>query len=417
MIKMRKIQFYILLLILMAILFSSCGSAPEKLPINGTESSGISVDTSKSSDIQDIRQYTRDNSKALKIFKNLFSSDTMYTAGRNMFDEQNSFVIDNTLYILTGYQSRIGFFEVNPVTGNLEPICRDPLCQHKTDDCVMNTLCTGATTNGKDVFTSNVNAISKVNLAEGKISLMCSWRASQAMSDYATCDEKYVYFVASTSDTTNEFFRVPVNGGKPEQLSKLDDSIVTFTVSDGYILFRNSVGTLKLATLDFSSTETIAEKTATMTSENGLFFYCDDFGRINEISIDNIEPKIVAENVAHYRGFLCDGLLYYYKTDFKDSKKIYCYDVNSGSTDSIELSDDIILFNTHTRSFDSEKIFFYDDVDNLSFFGKYGDYLLIYMYDKAIHKYEYELPRFFLLKTDGTEIAEIFFEEMPPAYD
>ncbi len=396
----------ILLALSALFLFSSCsGNAPEKLP------GPVGNDESEKSD-----EYIRNSEKAAEIMKKITESGNEFPIGSDMFNSQNAFVIGNRLYI---FLLDRGLFEVNPTTGKFEPICRDPLCQHKSEEgCPMTEFYRAVVTDGENVFALHMDYISKIDPVEGKLIPMCRWKHSpNAMCGVIACDGGYVYFAACASDTTNEIYRMPVEGGEPEQLSHLNEHIVNFTVSNGYILWTNSVWTLKCAPVDFSEVTVLAEKMTTMTSGNGLFFCnCVDedprVSRIYEVDVSAQKMKVVAENVGYTRAFLCDGKLYYHKDNFQETKQLFCYHADTGETTSTTLGPDIIRFKTGKFSFDSDTVIFHDDVDDLRVYGVCGDYLLVFMYDAPIDpEYAYELSRYFFLKKDGTEMAEIFFED------
>ncbi len=399
----------ILLALSALFLFSSCsGRPPERLPLPAESEEGD--------------KYILNSEKAAEIIKTLTESGERYPSGSNMYSSQDSFMIENILYINAGFQNinlvsqpRLGgLFEVNPTTGKAEPICRDPLCKHKSaPECPMIEYLAEYVTDGKSAFFLNNFSINRIDLREGKRIPVYQWEYHRERGPYdMICCDGYLYFVARISDTADEIYRIPVTGGEPERLSHLDEHIINFTVSDGYVFWTNTVWTLKCAPLDFSEVTVLGEKITTLTSGNDRLFYYDRDDCIHEMDISTKNTKVVAENAAGYQALLCDGELYYTKQDFQKTKQIFCYHADTGETTSTTLEPDIIRFNTGYFSFDSDTVIFYDDVENLKIYGAYGDYLLVYMFDRTLDPtYSYELWRYFFLKKDGTEMAEIFFED------
>ena len=373
----------------------SCSvSKPARLPENSSTATSDSVTT----------EPKEPDEKVISILNEIVSQNASEQKGVNQWNAQSSMFIDGLLYArvqceFTGGSSGPTIAELNPETGRFRPICRDPLCDHLQESCVQTEeLGIGYVFAEGRLFELGLNTIGIVDVKKGKRTRICNWGNSNAGCGYIAYDGGYIYFVAPTSDNTNEMYRFPVTVDKPEQISHMDDRIVNFTVFDGKVMFCNENWTLKCAKTDFSDVTTIGEKATVMLSDNGRFFFFEEEPMVDyiyratllEADVDNKKVKgkltgdILGANV-----FLQDGVFYYAKSAFAETQEIYTYDLGT-NTESLLLTLDLP-----------------DKYTQIWVFGVYGDYLLLQL---LLDNSRYGTNKYFFVKKDGSVSAEIGFE-------
>ena len=372
----------------------SCSvSKPARLPENSSTVTSDSVTT----------EPKEPDEKVISILNEIISQDAAGQRGVCTGNELNSVFIDNVLYVnalydLTGGSTGHSFVELNPETGRFRPICRDPLCSHLEDSCCMSELYIYQTIADGKIFAHCGTSVELLDVKEGKRTTICRWKNSNAWCCNIVYDQGYIYFNAATSDDTNEMYRFPVTIDKPEQISKLNDNMVVFTVSNGTIMFRNDNETLKCAKVDFSDVTTICEKATAMLSDNGRFFFFEEEPMVDyiyratllEADVDN--KKVKRKLTGDIRGadiFLQDGVFYYAKSAFVETQEIYTYDLET-NTESLLLTLDLP-----------------DKYTQIWVFGVYGDYLLLQL---LLDDSRYGTNKYFFVKKDGSVSAEIGFE-------
>ena len=372
----------------------SCSvSKPARLPENSSTVTSDSVTT----------EPKEPDEKVISILNEIISQDAAGQKGVNQETSLKSMFVDSVLYVhalydLAGGSNGHSLVELNPETGRFRPICRDPLCNHLEDSCCMSGLYIAYTIADEKIFAHCGTSVELLDVKKGKRTKVCRWNNSNAWCCNIVFDRDYIYFNAATSDDTNEMYRFPATIDKPEQISKLNDNMVVFTISDGKIMFRNKNRTLKCAKTDFSDVTTIGEKATVMLSDNGRFFFFEEEPMVDyiyratllEADVDNKKVKgkltgdILGANV-----FLQDGVFYYAKSAFAETQEIYTYDLGT-NTESLLLTLDLP-----------------DKYTQIWVFGVYGDYLLLQL---LIDDGAYGIVKYFFVKKDGSVSAEIGFE-------
>ena len=372
----------------------SCSvSKPARLPENSSTVTSDSVTT----------EPKEPDEKVISILNEIISQDAAGQKGVNQETSLKSMFVDSVLYVhalydLAGGSNGHSLVELNPETGRFRPICRDPLCNHLEDSCCMSGLYIAYTIADEKIFAHCGTSVELLDVKKGKRTKVCRWNNSNAWCCNIVFDRDYIYFNAATSDDTNEMYRFPATIDKPEQISKLNDNMVVFTISDGKIMFRNKNRTLKCAKTDFSDVTTIGEKATVMLSDNGRFFFFEEEPMVDyiyratllEADVDN--KKVKGKLTGDILGadiFLQDGVFYYAKSAFAETQEIYTYDLGT-NTESLLLTLDLP-----------------DKYTQIWVFGVYGDYLLLQL---LIDDGAYGIVKYFFVKKDGSVSAEIGFE-------
>ena len=371
----------------------SCSvSKPARLPENSSTVTSDSVTT----------EPKEPDEKVISILNEIVSQNASGQKGVNQETSLKSMFVDSVyvhaLYDLAGGSNGHSLVELNPETGRFRPICRDPLCNHLEDSCCMSGLYIAYTIADEKIFAHCGTSVELLDVKEGKRTTICRWKNSNAWCCNIVYDQGYIYFNAATSDDTNEMYRFPATIDKPEQISKLNDNMVVFTISDGKIMFRNKNRTLKCAKTDFSDVTTIGEKATVMLSDNGRFFFFEEEPMVDyiyratllEADVDN--KKVKGKLTGDILGadiFLQDGVFYYAKSAFAETQEIYTYDLET-NTESLLLTLDLP-----------------DKYTQIWVFGVYGDYLLLQL---LLDDSRYGTNKYFFVKKDGSVSAEIGFE-------
>ena len=372
----------------------SCSvSKPARLPENSSTATSDSVTT----------EPKEPDEKVISILNEIVSQNASGQKGVNQWNAQSSMFVDSVLYVhalydLAGGSNGHSLVELNPETGRFRPICRDPLCNHLEDSCCMSGLYIAYTIADEKIFAHCGTSVELLDVKKGKRTKVCRWNNSNAWCCNIVFDRDYIYFNAATSDDTNEMYRFPATIDKPEQISKLNDNMVVFTISDGKIMFRNKNRTLKCAKTDFSDVTTIGEKATVMLSDNGRFFFFEEEPMVDyiyratllEADVDN--KKVKGKLTGDILGadiFLQDGVFYYAKSAFAETQEIYTYDLET-NTESLLLTLDLP-----------------DKYTQIWVFGVYGDYLLLQL---LLDDSRYGTNKYFFVKKDGSVSAEIGFE-------
>ena len=372
----------------------SCSvSKPARLPENSSTVTSDSVTT----------EPKEPDEKVISILNEIISQDAAGQKGVNQETSLKSMFVDSVLYVhalydLAGGSNGHSLVELNPETGRFRPICRDPLCNHLEDSCCMSGLYIAYTIADEKIFAHCGTSVELLDVKKGKRTKVCRWNNSNAWCCNIVFDRDYIYFNAATSDDTNEMYRFPATIDKPEQISKLNDNMVVFTISDGKIMFRNKNRTLKCAKTDFSDVTTIGEKATVMLSDNGRFFFFEEEPMVDyiyratllEADVDN--KKVKGKLTGDILGadiFLQDGVFYYAKSAFAETQEIYTYDLET-NTESLLLTLDLP-----------------DKYTQIWVFGVYGDYLLLQL---LIDDGAYGIVKYFFVKKEGSVSAEIGFE-------
>ena len=372
----------------------SCSvSKPARLPENSSTATSDSVTT----------EPKEPDEKVISILNEIVSQNASGQKGVNQETSLKSMFVDSVLYVhalydLAGGSNGHSLVELNPETGRFRPICRDPLCNHLEDSCCMSGLYIAYTIADEKIFAHCGTSVELLDVKKGKRTKVCRWNNSNAWCCNIVFDRDYIYFNAATSDDTNEMYRFPATIDKPEQISKLNDNMVVFTISDGKIMFRNKNRTLKCAKTDFSDVTTIGEKATVMLSDNGRFFFFEEEPMVDyiyratllEADVDN--KKVKGKLTGDILGadiFLQDGVFYYAKSAFAETQEIYTYDLGT-NTESLLLTLDLP-----------------DKYTQIWVFGVYGDYLLLQL---LIDDGAYGIVKYFFVKKDGSVSAEIGFE-------
>lgn len=372
----------------------SCSvSKPARLPENSSTATSDSVTT----------EPKEPDEKVISILNEIVSQNASGQKGVNQETSLKSMFVDSVLYVhalydLAGGSNGHSLVELNPETGRFRPICRDPLCNHLEDSCCMSGLYIAYTIADEKIFAHCGTSVELLDVKKGKRTKVCRWNNSNAWCCNIVFDRDYIYFNAATSDETNEMYRFPVTIDKPEQISKLNDNMVVFTVSNGTIMFRNDNETLKCAKVDFSDVTTICEKATAMLSDNGRFFFFEEEPMVDyiyratllEADVDN--KKVKGKLTGDILGadiFLQDGVFYYAKSAFAETQEIYTYDLET-NTESLLLTLDLP-----------------DKYTQIWVFGVYGDYLLLQL---LLDDSRYGTNKYFFVKKDGSVSAEIGFE-------
>ena len=372
----------------------SCSvSKPARLPENSSTATSDSVTT----------EPKEPDEKVISILNEIVSQNASGQKGVNQETSLKSMFVDSVLYVhalydLAGGSNGHSLVELNPETGRFRPICRDPLCNHLEDSCCMSGLYIAYTIADEKIFAHCGTSVELLDVKKGKRTKVCRWNNSNAWCCNIVFDRDYIYFNAATSDDTNEMYRFPATIDKPEQISKLNDNMVVFTISDGKIMFRNKNRTLKCAKTDFSDVTTIGEKATVMLSDNGRFFFFEEEPMVDyiyratllEADVDN--KKVKGKLTGDILGadiFLQDGVFYYAKSAFAETQEIYTYDLGT-NTESLLLTLDLP-----------------DKYTQIWVFGVYGDYLLLQL---LLDDSRYGTNKYFFVKKDGSVSAEIGFE-------
>ena len=372
----------------------SCSvSKPARLPENSSTVTSDSVTT----------EPKEPDEKVISILNEIVSQNASGQKGVNQETSLKSMFVDSVLYVhalydLAGGSNGHSLVELNPETGRFRPICRDPLCNHLEDSCCMSGLYIAYTIADEKIFAHCGTSVELLDVKKGKRTKVCRWNNSNAWCCNIVFDRDYIYFNAATSDDTNEMYRFPATIDKPEQISKLNDNMVVFTISDGKIMFRNKNRTLKCAKTDFSDVTTIGEKATVMLSDNGRFFFFEEEPMVDyiyratllEADVDN--KKVKGKLTGDILGadiFLQDGVFYYAKSAFAETQEIYTYDLET-NTESLLLTLDLP-----------------DKYTQIWVFGVYGDYLLLQL---LLDDSRYGTNKYFFVKKDGSVSAEIGFE-------
>ena len=372
----------------------SCSvSKPARLPENSSTVTSDSVTT----------EPKEPDEKVISILNEIVSQNASGQKGVNQETSLKSMFVDSVLYVhalydLAGGSNGHSLVELNPETGRFRPICRDPLCNHLEDSCCMSGLYIAYTIADEKIFAHCGTSVELLDVKKGKRTKVCRWNNSNAWCCNIVFDRDYIYFNAATSDDTNEMYRFPATIDKPEQISKLNDNMVVFTISDGKIMFRNKNRTLKCAKTDFSDVTTIGEKATVMLSDNGRFFFFEEEPMVDyiyratllEADVDN--KKVKGKLTGDILGadiFLQDGVFYYAKSAFAETQEIYTYDLET-NTESLLLTLDLP-----------------DKYTQIWVFGVYGDYLLLQL---LLDDSRYGTNKYFFVKKDGSVSAKIGFE-------
>lgn len=372
----------------------SCSvSKPARLPENSSTVTSDSITT----------EPKEPDEKVISILNEIVSQNASGQKGVNQETSLKSMFVDSVLYVhalydLAGGSNGHSLVELNPETGRFRPICRDPLCNHLEDSCCMSGLYIAYTIADEKIFAHCGTSVELLDVKKGKRTKVCRWNNSNAWCCNIVFDRDYIYFNAATSDDTNEMYRFPATIDKPEQISKLNDNMVVFTISDGKIMFRNKNRTLKCAKTDFSDVTTIGEKATVMLSDNGRFFFFEEEPMVDyiyratllEADVDN--KKVKGKLTGDILGadiFLQDGVFYYAKSAFAETQEIYTYDLGT-NTESLLLTLDLP-----------------DKYTQIWVFGVYGDYLLLQL---LLDDSRYGTNKYFFVKKDGSVSAEIGFE-------
>lgn len=378
----------------MLLISVSCSvSKPARLPENSSTVTSDSVTT----------EPKEPDEKVISILNEIVSQNASGQKGVNQETSLKSMFVDSVLYVhalydLAGGSNGHSLVELNPETGRFRPICRDPLCNHLEDSCCMSGLYIAYTIADEKIFAHCGTSVELLDVKKGKRTKVCRWNNSNAWCCNIVFDRDYIYFNAATSDDTNEMYRFPATIDKPEQISKLNDNMVVFTISDGKIMFRNKNRTLKCAKTDFSDVTTIGEKATVMLSDNGRFFFFEEEPMVDyiyratllEADVDNkkVKRKLTGD-ILGADIFLQDGVFYYAKSAFVETQEIYTYDLET-NTESLLLTLDLP-----------------DKYTQIWVFGVYGDYLLLQL---LIDDGAYGIVKYFFVKKDGSVSAEIGFE-------
>ena len=390
---MNRIRLIAIMLTMLLAVASCSVSKPAKLPVNSSTVTSDSVTT----------EPKEPDEKVISILNEIVSQNASGQKGVNQETSLKSMFVDSVLYVhalydLAGGSNGHSLVELNPETGRFRPICRDPLCNHLEDSCCMSGLYIAYTIADEKIFAHCGTSVELLDVKKGKRTKVCRWNNSNAWCCNIVFDRDYIYFNAATSDDTNEMYRFPATIDKPEQISKLNDNMVVFTISDGKIMFRNKNRTLKCAKTDFSDVTTIGEKATVMLSDNGRFFFFEEEPMVDyiyratllEADVDN--KKVRGKLTGDILGadiFLQDGVFYYAKSAFAETQEIYTYDLET-NTESLLLTLDLP-----------------DKYTQIWVFGVYGDYLLLQL---LLDDSRYGTNKYFFVKKDGSVSAEIGFE-------
>ena len=328
------------------LMFVSCDNkAPQKIETtNQTDMSDNSENLSERDETTDTADYS-DKIAALLSDKTGFVSRSIPLDRR-----YSAFRYKNKLYLYLNYH----LYEMNFVTGKLQRICRDPLCQHTNSNTCLaishylsfyvdngNVYVLGEYQKNHDGF----RYIGTLDPEAGSRTIIYDWDGSvSANSNSFECHDGYLYYVKEYSDTTNALYRYSIDSNKEERLSGTDEYIAVFTVSDDMVYYRNVYGILKAAPLDFSEVTEIDDKAGIMFVADGYLYYTEDLfdenGNQNSYNLLRVPisdvtaaPEAVIRDTANASDILyCDGTFYYTLKTYIDDKTIYAYNPTTGQT-------------------------------------------------------------------------------------
>lgn len=278
------------------------------------------------------------------LFCVLFSS----CAGSN---ENSFFSLSDNYYIysdFTSYPQTIK--KMNLTTGEITPLCTDPLCTHDTDDCLFYEAVCCVTSGNTVFFTRSKNdvklgsdgiyrveeSICSYDYDTGEFKILCSFDADNKSTAQGRldCMNGYVYFYRSNPDTEFiefKLYRVPESGGK---ITDLDLSVPWFhsKMFDGRIYFNDNVSVL------YSTDELGGDKRIIKTYENN--------------------------SQSGYSGF-CDGKVYitnyfgdryeFAEIDTKTGKERVRYTLTDGKPKLLVQTDDGIYFTIENKSIEEDE--------------------------------------------------------------
>lgn len=262
-----KRNLVLLLVAVASILFCSCTSSeiPPEIDLNTIP--GSSVYNKSASDEENYALTPEDNYTVSELLKN--SKNNKF--GSRLFGDTAALECQGNIYLL--YRN---IKLLNPETGCIQSLCSDPLCDHKSSECI-NRLsidsmlsydgkiyCKGKTENSSVFGVSGGEEyrtfVGYYDPGKGAVEYLDTWhRELGSVSNEILTYNNCLYYIKRLSDTDNSLYRISLSGGKPEKVNQTEDFIVQFSIYNNIIYYRTNSQTLKSMDLDGSSLKTIEE--------------------------------------------------------------------------------------------------------------------------------------------------------------